>query len=70
MAVVVLDACATIAYLRGNPDAALARLVEELESHAPGPDDSSTAKPVRLTMLKFKAGPSTVAHPALVLPDG
>lgn len=55
--------------LRANPDAALARLVEELESQAPGPDGSSSLMPVRLTMLKFKAGPSNVIHPALVIAE-
>jgi tetratricopeptide (TPR) repeat protein len=55
--------------LRANPDAVLARLVEELESQASSPDVSSISTPVRLTMLKFKAGSSNVVHPALVLAD-
>jgi hypothetical protein len=51
---------------RANPDAALARLVEELEAQVTGEDDSNASMPVRLHLLKFKAGPNDVVHPALV----
>jgi hypothetical protein len=56
--------------LRSNPDAALARLVEELESAASGLDAASRTTPVRVILLKFKAGSSDVVHPALVLAEG
>ncbi|MHB8580524.1 MAG: tetratricopeptide repeat protein [Ignavibacteriaceae bacterium] len=58
-----------ISDLRANPDTALARLVEELESQASCPEVATNSTLVRLTMLKFKAGPLSVVHPALVVAD-
>ena len=52
---------------RINPDAALTRLVEELENQASIPDALGNTRPVRLMLLKFKVGPNDVIHPALVL---